>query len=105
MAFRIETDEEEYRLIGPGGEVGPEIEYGCHAVVDVDGVLHFALIGADPDATEAEVFAVSMDGPPVLIESAACEDVHFGDETEDEDEEEDEEEDDEDILIPLDENA
>ena len=38
MAFRIETDEEEYRLIGPGGEVGPEIEYGCHAVVDVDGV-------------------------------------------------------------------
>jgi len=113
MPFEIQTDEEEYRLAIPGGDVGPEVEYGCHATLDVEGVLHFTLIGLySIDADTADVFAVRMDGPPDMVFTAPTVDTEFvDDEDEDEDAEEDDgegvievpgegEEEDEDIFIP-----
>jgi hypothetical protein len=115
MPFRIETDEEEYRLVGPNGETGVEIEYGCHATVDVDGALYYTNLGVlNPDAEVGDVYRVDPAGPPVLVESATAENVRFSadedeeeDEREDEEEEEDEEspvllpDEDEEIEIPL----
>ena len=81
MPFKIETDEEEYRLIGPGGETGVEVEYGCHATVDVDGALYYTDMGVlDPDAGTGAVYRVTSDGPPELVEPAAeAENVRFAD--------------------------
>ena len=94
MPFKIETDEEEYRLIGPGGETGVEVEYGCHATVDVDGALYYTDMGVNnPDAETGSVFRVISDGPPVLVESAEVENVRFADDDEEEDEEEDDDDD------------
>ena len=87
MPFEIQTDVGEYRLAIPDGDVGPEVEYGCHATLDVGGVLHFTLIGLDSiDADTADVFAVRMDGPPDMVFTAPTVDTEFIDD-EDEDEE------------------
>ena len=84
--FRVQADEEDYRLVGPGGEEGALVEYGQPAALAIGSAIYYALM-EDPDQTEATVFRVDQVTPM----SAEVQEVEF---QYPEDEEEGEEEED-----------
>ncbi len=52
--MKIEMDEMEYRVVGDGGEEGPETEYGEVAVLRVGSAVYYAVID-DPNETPLPV--------------------------------------------------
>lgn len=82
--MRIETDEEDYQLVGPGEEESGVTEYGDVAEVEIGGVLHFTTVDSADDAEAAQIYRM-VDGHPELIEEAhTVEEVEFELEAEDE---------------------
>lgn len=93
--FKVEMDEENYRLVGPDGEEGPIVPYGQMATLTIDEAIYYANVD-DGNEDSPKVYAVTA----VKVVAAEVEDVEFkvieegveeGDEEESEEEEEEEE--------------
>lgn len=88
--FTVQTGEESFRIVGPGGEESDTVNYGGVAVLKIEDAVYYCSID-DPDAEQAQVMKVVSVQPM----STEMEDVVFQDEDDEDDDEEDEEDDDE----------
>lgn len=71
--FKVEMDEEYYRIVGPDGEEGDIVPYGARATLDLpDGSLYTAMV-ADPNEDAPQVFRVDE----LTQEPATVEDVEL----------------------------
>jgi hypothetical protein len=48
LAFVVQLDEEEYRIVGPGGEEGATVPYGQPASLVIDEAIYYTLV-TEPD--------------------------------------------------------
>jgi len=97
MNFKIEVDEEDYQLVGPGGEESGVVDYGEVATVEVGGVSYFTALVDEEDAEAAVIYCLKDGKPEAVIGDHTVEETEFELETtEEEDEEEDAGEGDED---------
>jgi hypothetical protein len=60
--FRVQMDEGDYRLVGPGDEEGPLVEYGQPAALVIGSAVYYTLV-EDPDSTSAAVYRVDTVTP------------------------------------------
>ena len=58
LAFIVQMDEEEYRLVGPGGEEGATVPYGQPASLVIDEAIYYTLVSEPDEEDHPEVFHV-----------------------------------------------
>jgi hypothetical protein len=90
LAFVVQMDEEEYRLVGPGGEEGATVPYGQPASLSIDEAIYYTLVTEPDEEDHPTVFHVDSASECL----STMEEVQFADEgseaialVEDEDEE------------------
>jgi hypothetical protein len=70
--FKVEMDEENYRLVGPDGEEGPIVPYGQMATLTIESAVYYANV-EDGNEDAPKVYVVTA----VKIVPAEVEDVQF----------------------------
>lgn len=82
--FTVQMDEEEFRIVGPGGEIGEAVDYDSVATLVIGEDVYICRV-EDPDALEQRVERVDQSSlMPTVIEE-----VLFADDADDNDEDED----------------
>lgn len=71
QVFSVQMDEEDYRLVGPGGEEGPMVPYGNMATLVIEDEIYYCQVDDRDD--EPEVFRVESVNPV----DAKTEEVEF----------------------------
>jgi hypothetical protein len=58
LAFVVQMDEEEYRIVGPGGEEGATVPYGQPASLSIDEAIYYTLVTEPDEEDDPIVFHV-----------------------------------------------